>query len=203
MSFGLPASTEVNKVIPKKTIIDKFSLSGHERSKFDSTVHKITISNEISSRTVNISPKDVKSIFVLKVELREEKYDQRTIQMLFKMIDQNMIIILECGIRCKPIVFNDVLLEGEWQLESNFVIYLNGLDLDDVWNNIVIQIGNIEIESGNTLSEQIQIDKQHKEKEILIAQLTKKMMSEKQPKKKRELFEKIRSIQNEREIDDY
>ena len=194
MSFGLPASTEINKVIPKKTIIDKFSLTGHERSRFDSTIHRITISNEISSRTVNISPKIVKSIFILKVELREEKYDQRTIQMLFKMIDQNIIIILECGIRCKPIVFNEVLIEGEWQLEPDLVLYLNGLDLDDVWNNMVVQIGGIKIDSGNTLSEQIQIDKQRKEKEALIAQLTKKMMGEKQPKKKRELFEQINKI---------
>lgn len=67
MSFGLPQSTEVSRQLPKKAIIEKFGLVGKERTRFDSTIHRIIISNEISPRTVNIlEGKDVKSIFVLK-----------------------------------------------------------------------------------------------------------------------------------------
>lgn len=197
MSFGLPPSTEINNIISKKTIIEKFSLSGQERTRFDSSIHRIVISNEISPRTVNIPSGDIKSIFILKAELREEDCDSRVLSMLFDLIDQRMAIVLQCGIRCKPTVFNDILIEGEWMLLSDFSLTLEGLDLDDVWKNLVIQIGHIEMEEGNSLSEQICKNEKRKAMESQIAQLTKKMMSEKQPKKKRELFEQIQSIRNE------
>ena len=199
MSFGLPPSTEINNIISKKTIIEKFSLSGQERTRFDSSIHRIVI-NEISPRTVNIPPGDIKSIFILKAELREEDCDSRVLSMLFDLIDQRMVIILQCGIRCKPTVFNDILIEGEWMLLSDFSLTLEGLDLDDVWKNLVIQIGHIEMEEGNSLSEQICKNEKRKAMESQIAQLTKKMMSEKQPKKKRELFEQISIIR--KTIDD-
>ena len=46
MSFGLPASTEVSRQLPKKAIIEKFGLTGKERTRFDSTIHRIIITNE-------------------------------------------------------------------------------------------------------------------------------------------------------------
>ena len=33
MSFGLPPSTEVSRQLPKKAIIERFGLSGKERTK--------------------------------------------------------------------------------------------------------------------------------------------------------------------------
>lgn len=194
MSFGLPPSTEIGSIIPKKAIIEKFSLSGQERTRFDSSIHRIVISNEISPRTVNIVPGDVRSIFVLKAELRNEDLDRRVLSMLFGLIDQRMVIVLQCGIRCKPAVFNDDLIEGEWMLQSDLSLTLEGLDLDDVWRNIVIRIGHIEMEEGIGLSEQIRRNKDRKAKEARIDQLTKRMENEKQPKKKRELFEEIARI---------
>lgn len=198
MSFGLPSSTEINNIISKKAIIEKFSLSGQERTRFDSSIHRIVISDEISPRTVNIPPGDIKSIFILRAELREEDCDPRVLSMLFDLIDQRMIIILQCGIKCKPTVFNDILIEGEWMLQSDFSLTLEGLDLDDAWKNFVIHIGHIEIEEGNSLSDQICKNERRRVMEIQISQLEKKMMDEKQPRKKRELFlliqEKRRNI---------
>lgn len=194
MSFGLPPSTEINKVIPKKTMIEKFSLSGQERTRFESSIHRITITNEVSPRTVNIPSGDIKRIFILKVELREEDYDTRVISMLFKLIDQRMVLVLQCGIRCRPVVFNDVLIEGEWMIQSDFSLTLEGLDVDDIWNNFLMQVGHIEIEGELGISDIIRMNEERKAKEVRIVQLTKRMMSEKQPQKKRELFEQIATI---------
>ena len=79
-------------------------------------------------------------------------------------------------------------------LQSDFSLTLEGLDLDNVWKNLVIQIGHIEMEKGNSLSDQISKNERRKAIELQIAQLTKKMMSEKQPKRKRELFDQISII---------
>ena len=197
MSFGLPHSTEINSIISKKTIIDKFSLSGQERTRFDSSIHKIVISNEISPRTVNISSGNIKSIFILRAELREENCDPRVLSMLFNLINQRMIIVLQCGIRCKPVVFNDILIEGNWMLQSDLSLKLEGLDLDDIWKNLVIQIGNIKIEDGLCLSDQIRKNEEYKVAEVRIVELQKKMAAEKQPRKKKELFEQINKLKRD------
>lgn len=105
-----------------------------------------------------------------------------------------MVIVLQYGIRCKPVTSHDMLIEGEWILEPDCTLTLEGLDLDDVWENLVIQIGRIEIEEGNSLSEQISKDRVRKGREAQRAQLEKRMMAEEQPRKKRELFEQIKKL---------
>ena len=194
MSYGLPSSTEIEKVIPKKAIIEKFSLVGKERSGFDAAIHRITIANEISPRTVNIPSGEIRSIFVLRAELRSEDCDSRVLSMLFKLIEQRMIIVLQCGIRCRPTVFNDVLIEGGWMLLSDLSFKLDGLDLDDVWTNMVVQIGGLHIEEGNSLSDQIRIDAERRALEARIASLEKAMAAERQPRRKKELFDEIRAL---------
>ncbi len=197
MSYGLPPSTETNAILAKSLVIKKYGLKEDDRNGFDAAIHRITICNEISPSTVNIPPGEIKSIFVLRVELRKEECSLSILRMLFNLIDQKMIIVLEYGVMCRPVTFHDVLIGGGWRPLSDFSLTLNGLDLDGVWANLVIQIGRIEVAEGNTLSEQILIDEKTRARDEKIAQLRKKMMSEKQPRKKRELFEKIRKLENE------
>ena len=198
MSFGLPPSTEVNRQLPKKAIIEKFGLSGKERSRFDSTIHRIIITDEISSRTVNIPlGDDVKSIFFLKVELQSDDYDEKVIAMLFKLIEQNMVIILQSGIRYRPIVFRDVLIQGEWTDDPD--LKLSGLDLDEVWENIIKDVGGIVIEDGNDLDSQIAIDEECRKLDAEIERIREKMYSEKQPRRKRELYVQLKELEEKRQ----
>ena len=71
---------------------------------------------------------------------------------------------------------------------------LAGLNLDSVWENIVAAIGNITIVGGNSISEQIAEDDAHAKLVNQIEQLEKKARAEKQPRKKLELFEKLKEL---------
>ena len=197
MSFGLPPSTEVSRQLPKKSKIERFGLSGKERTKFDSTIHRITISNEVSPRTVNIPEgKDVRSIFVLKVELQDEDYDEKVISLLFRLIEQNMVLVLESGARYRPIVFREVLIQGDWTQDLD--LHLNGLDMDDVWEDLIKQVGNIVVVEGNDLDSQIAIDEECRKLDSQIEKLRKKMSSEKQPRRKRELYSQLKELESKR-----
>lgn len=197
MSFGLPPSTEVNRQLPKKAIIEKFGLSGKERSSFDSTIHRIIITDEISPRTVNIPQgDDVKSIFILKVELQNDDYDEKVIVMLFKLIEQNMVVILQSGIRYRPIVFRDVLIQGEWTDDPD--LKLSGLDLDEAWENIIKDVGEIVIGDGNDLDSQIAVNEECRRLDVEIERVRKKMFSEKQPRRKRELYDQLKELESKR-----
>ena len=71
---------------------------------------------------------------------------------------------------------------------------LKGLNLDDVWNNIVVQIGSIDVEKGNSLEEQIAVDEQRAKGLKEIARLEALARKEKQPKKKFELVQQINHL---------
>ncbi len=73
-------------------------------------------------------------------------------------------------------------------------ISLNGLNMDTVWENLITEIGSIEIEQGHSLDEQIAADEQKVKLEKEIARLEKQARNEKQPKKKFELVQEIKKL---------
>ena len=76
-------------------------------------------------------------------------------------------------------------------------ITMKGLDLDAVWENLIVQVGGITIEQGNSLDEQIAVDEQKAKLEKEIVRLEKQARNEKQPKKKFELVQMIKKLQKE------
>ena len=74
---------------------------------------------------------------------------------------------------------------------------LNGLNLDTVWDNIVISIGDIQVEDGKSVAEQIMADNQRAKLLTQIATLERKMANEKQPRRKREYFEQIKKLKSQ------
>ncbi len=84
-----------------------------------------------------------------------------------------------------------------WMPEGELTLEIDGLNLNAVWDNFIIQGGGGELEQGNSLDEQIAVD-ERKEKLIKeIDKLEKQARNEKQPKKKFELAQRIRKLRGE------
>ena len=79
---------------------------------------------------------------------------------------------------------------------DNCSVALKGLDLDSVWENLIVRVGGITIQSGNTLDEQIVADEKQAKLDKEIARLEKLARTEKQPKKKFELVQQINKLRN-------
>ena len=88
-------------------------------------------------------------------------------------------------------------MQTDWKPTESCIIELRGLNLDKVWENIVVDIGGVSIADGNTLDEQIAADERRQKIEKEIAKLEKQARAEKQPKKKFELVQQIKKIQYE------
>lgn len=86
-------------------------------------------------------------------------------------------------------VYHTKLFVLPWKPIEGSTIPLSGLNLDDVWKNIVSAIGQFYIEQEKTFVEQIQADEQRAKLERQIAVLEHQMNATKQPRRKRELFE--------------
>ncbi len=196
--LGLPKSTELNKQLPKKAIYAKFQMSPAAKVKFDTDISRINIVGEISPNTTGIAQgQTVSSIFVLQVILKQKNFQQNTIAQISKLIDQNMLLVLDCETDRKLAIYHSKLIQTEWVPADACTIELKGLDLDSVWENFITQVGGITIQQGNTLDEQIAADEQQAKLQKEIAQLEKLARAEKQPKKKFELVQKINEIKKE------
>ena len=196
--YGLPHTTEIRKQLPKKAIYAKFELKPTQRDGFDADVSRIDIVAVVSPTTVPAiaAGEDIKEFYVLAVQLKRKDYDEKNIAMLSKLIPQNILFAVQYEDQTQLAVYHTKLIRSDWKKADDTMICLTGLNLDTVWENIIKTIGEIQVQGGKTLTEQIQDDEQRAKTLKLIADLEKKMAKETQPRKKRELFEQIKHLKN-------
>ena len=194
--FGFPSSTEIKKQLPKKAIYVKFDMSASQRERFDADISRIDISAMVSSKTVPAlsEGEEVKEIYLLNIQLKRKEYDAKNIVMLSKLISQKMVFALEYEEEVQFAIYHTKLISAAWTPVEEAKLLLSGLNLDSVWDNIVKLIGHIEVQEGNTLTEQIKADEEQAKLLAQIKMLERKMANEKQPRRKREYFEQIKNL---------
>ena len=195
---GLPSSTEIRKPVHKKILYAKFpiELSGEKRKQFDDDIGRIIITNEISPVSVNIKEgEQVKSIFVLQVELKNKAYNERNIVLIAKLFGQHLLIVLKYADEVQFAIYQTRLLHSEWMEVDNACVKLSGLDLDAVWENLFTQISGIVVTDNHTLDEQIIIEQEKVKLLKQIEELDRKARKETQAKKKFEMFQRLKEYQ--------
>lgn len=198
--LNLPKTTELHKQLPKKAIYSKFQMNTAAKAKIDADISRITIVNEISPAKVHITKgEQAKTFFVVLVALKKKDFDERTIVTISKLIPQNMLLVLERGEEAKLAIYHTKLMQTKWQPKDSFSIELKGLNLDTIWENIIVQVGGVEIEQGNSLDEQIAANNKRQKLQKEITRLEKLARSEKQPKKKFEIVQQINKRKKELE----
>lgn len=191
--FGLPENSYIGKQLPKAAIYAKFAMTSAERERFDTDVSRITIANVINTRHL-AEGKDVKSIYVFAIQLKRKEYDAKNIVALTKLIEQNIVFALMFEGETQLAVYCTRLITSEWLPDTDVVISLNGLNLDNVWDNIISKIGSINVVGNNSIVEQIELDDAYNKLLKQIETLEKKARVEKQPRKKLELFEQLKEL---------
>lgn len=193
--LGLPKATELSKQLPKSAIYTKFQMNTAEKAKIDADISRITIVNEVTAAKIHIAEGElVKSFFVLLVALKRKDFEDKTIITISKLIPQNMLLVLEFDGEAKLATYHTKLMQTEWKPQEDLSIELKGLNMDAVWENIIVQIGSITIAQGNTLDEQIAANEQKAKLQKEISRLEKLARAEKQPKKKFELVQQINKL---------
>lgn len=200
--FALSNTTEMKKTITKKLIYEKFKnkLTPNQKNKFDKEISKITLINEISERSIQIPKTDaVASIFVIKVELKTKDYSESNIVLISKLIEQKLLIALKYEDQYQLCINEAKLFTNQWSDEEDINLVISGTNLEEVWENLVAQVGNIDIQDGNTLQEQIEINNEKQKLEKLIQSTEKKAQREPQSKKKLQYYQQIREYEKQLE----
>ena len=187
----MPKATELNRPLPKKAIFDRFRPNPADRQRFDTEIRRLAIVHELSPATTNIAAgESVSAFYVVLVSLKGAECNKKNLLLLAKLIDQNMLFVLEHEGRARLAVCRTGrVVQSAWKSLEEWDIRLTGLNLDAVWENIITQIGNVEIAEGSTLDEQLVADEERGKLLRKIEWLEKQARSEKQPRRKWELAE--------------
>jgi len=191
--YGLPQATVLNRPLYKKAVFEKFNLKSAERDRFDADVSRMAIVAYLSPAKIPAlhSGQEVKEFYVLQVQLKQREYDTKNILLLQKLIPQKIVFALEYDEEVQFCIFHTRLQQSEWKHASDANIPLKGLSFDDVWNNIVAEIGSLDNTAEETLEQQI-INREEKEKLLRqIEVLEKRCRTEKQTRKKYELHQQL------------
>ena len=201
LMYGLPANTLINQPLYKKTVFEKFNLKTAERDRFDADISRMALVARVSSATVPAltKGKEIEGFYVLQVALKRKDYDSKNILLLQKLIPQKMVFAMQYEEQTQFCIFHTRLQQSEWMPTSEAAIPLQGLSLDDVWNNIVATIGGLDAQAEETIEEQI-IQREQREKLLRqIETLEKRARVEKQTRKKYELHQLIMKLKEQLE----
>lgn len=198
--LGLPKQTEIKRQLHKNAIYTKFQMNNAQKEKIDADISKMVLVNEILPSTINVvAGKNIDGFYVINVVLKHKNYNEKSIIAISKLISNNLLFALECEDEICVAIYHSKLITSEWQPKENVKIELKGLDFDSIWENVIKQVGDIQVAQGNTLDEQIAIDDKKSKLEKEIAHLERQARNEKQPKKKFELVQKIKELRKGQE----
>jgi len=194
--YGLPASTLVNRPLYKKAVFEKFNLKAAERDRFDADVSRMAIISYLSPAKIPaLHPgQEVKEFYVLQVQLKQRDYDTKNILLLQKLIPQKIVFALEYDEEVQFCIFHTRLQQSKWKHASDAEISLKGLTFDDVWNNIVAEIGSLDTTVEETLEQQIINREEHETLLRQIEALERRCRIEKQTRKKYELHQQLMKL---------
>ena len=196
MMYNLPPQCAINKPLFKKAVFEKFNLKAAERDRFDADISRMALVARVSTATVPAltKGKEIEGFYVLQVVLKQKDYDSKNILMLQKLIPQKLIFALQFEEQTQFCIFHTRLQQTVWMQTGEAAITLQGLTLDDVWNNIVAIIGGLDAQAEETIEEQI-IHREQREKLLRqIESLEKQCRTEKQTRKKYELHQKLQEL---------
>lgn len=211
--LGLPKATEFNRRIPKSKFYENINITTSLKRLFVDHVKTIYWRNKIASTTINLSAgKYVTEIEVFEVNLNSPQVDIDLLKYIDSVIPYHILYILEYNGKYQAWIGYkettdiekkrakvDRYYRTNWLEESKLIVKLEGLNLDDVYENLVHQIAGDKLKSDNSSESLKQSVERDKEIEILqkqISILQNKIRKEKQLNKQMEINTELKKLRS-------
>lgn len=201
--LGLPMTTEFNKRIPKQKFYENIAVTPAMKKAFVEQIRTIYWRNKIATTTLNLAAgEQVTEIEVFEVRLSAPELDESILRQIDREIPYHILFLLEyegeyrAAIGYKEAAAGktafkvDRYYSTDWMDEDDLHVHLEGLTLDAVYENFVRQIAGDALGAGENTSLKDSVEQLEKQ----IAELEAKIRKEKQPKKKFELVQQMKSL---------
>ena len=214
--IGLPKSTEFNKRIPKQKFYENMEISPVIKQIFVEQIKMIYWRNKIAVSTTNLATgHDVTEIEVFEIRLNHSELDERVLRQIDREIPYHILFLLEYEGKYQAwIGYKEITTSGnkrvkvgkyyhsDWRLEEELHLWLEGLNIDTIYENLVRQIAGDKLKKvtpDESLKEYITKDEKKEQLEKQISVLTVKIRKEKQLNKQIELNTEVKRLKKELE----
>ena len=209
--LDFPQTTEFNKRIPKQKFYEKLDVSPALKRAFVEQIKLIYWRNKLAESTINIAPgQAITEIEVIEIKLAQLQLNEAVLRQIDKAIPYPILFVLSYGNKVQAWTgYKEAAESGnkafkvnkyyhtEWMLEDELTLEIEGLTLDAVWDNLIIQVGGVELEQGNSLGEQIELNNLKAKLANDIEKLEKQARNEKQPNKKFQLVSQLKELKKQ------
>ena len=207
--YNLPPSTIVNRVIPKKTLVDQLGANTKMKDHFTDDVVKVEWLAKFAPSTLNVADgKDVHEISVFLVPLKVKDCPNDIYSFIDGLMPRHTLFILKWNdkvclhLNYKEWIENTANTEksfritktyrSKWIKEDFLQISVEGLNMDAIYESLVRQVAGKKITNqSNDLRTDVALST---EREMLLKELDslkRHKASEKQPQKKFALHKQI------------
>ncbi len=210
--LGLPKSTEVNRRIPKQKFYENLTISPTLKRVFVEKIKVIWWRNKIAAATTNLAAGEtVTELEVFEVCLSAPHLDEAVLRQIDKEIPYHILFLLEHEGRYQAwTAYKEAAASGinafkvgtyyhtDWLEESALPLKLDGLNVEQVYENFVRQIAGEALSgTSETLKESVERDERRKELQKQIAVLQVKVWRERQLNKQVLLNAELKRLKKE------
>ena len=199
-----PASTAIHKRMPKEAFYKRLTLTAALKEKFVTDVERIVIENSLSNDSLNLSStSEIKEILLLSIALKKQEFDGKVAEAIARQNPHKLIFLLSCEGSQQLALYHNKLYRTPWMSADNIELKLNGSSLDEIWKSFIEQIALYEERAENvgslSVDERLALQEQITKLEKLIKKTEAAAWKEQQPKKKFELYTKLKEYKRKLE----
>ena len=194
--LNLPKSTYFERKIPKEKFYKNLDIDTKLKQRFISSIDAIIWKNKLSKTTLNVADgTNVIEIDVLEVILKGNECDYKLLEFIDSNIPHHTVFVLRMQEKAQLVIkFKEAIKnrEGkfkisatyktEWSDINSLTLSVDGLNMDKIYENFIIQISNgkLDVTNSNDLKEAIAKAKGMDDLKAQIAALEVKIAKEKQ-----------------------
>jgi len=212
--FGLPASTLVNRRIPKTKFYEKLQADHQLRELFTRQIDTIVWKHKLSRETIHLAPGgDVEEIQIFEIHLKEPSCSHDLLRSIDRAIPYPILHVLVYGDQVKLAIAHKernrtdenravvhAYYETDWQPADRIQLnFLQAVDLKAVYENMIRQLlphkTRLETDLAAALERQARIDRLKKEYERLESKIIKEKQFHIKVELNRELQRKKKELQ--------
>lgn len=212
--FGLPKSTEYGKRIPKQKFYENITVTPSLKRAFIDQIKTIRWTHKIASSTINLAEgKNVSEIEVFEITLNTKALDENVLRQIDREVPYHILYILRHEAECQTwIGYKEAAESGsnafkvvkyyhtDWSSEADIDIQIEGLSLDEVYENLVRRIAGEVLspeQEEEDLKKSIKRDEEIQKLKKQIDVLQNKIRKEKQLNVQMKLNSELKALKNE------
>ena len=204
--LDFPQKTLFNKPIPKAKFYEKLPVTQAVKNCFVNEIAGIVWRNKLSAETLNVQlGSRVQELEVIEITLKGEALNDSVLKVIDRGIPYQLLFLLKRGEEyqlCMGYKETETSAVKEyfttdWMPFEALPLQITGLTLDEVCDNFIRQIhGSLQTNVNADLKTELAESKEQEKLQKRIAQLEKKLLTEKQFKKQMAIRAELLELKN-------